>query len=228
MSTRVGLLVPSSNTVAEPDFYRNLPGSATIHTGRMFLETTTVEAEEAMLDDYTIPAARLLATVRPDLVVFACTSAGALRGNAYDSELCQRITAVTGVPTISVLKSVQRILADGPGKTVAVLTPYVDELNERIKASLEDDGFEVVAIHGMGITANLDISRVNPAAIVEFARQRLGDRLAADSLFVSCTNFQAVSARPLLQELYGASVVTSNHAALEAVHRELSLEASRG
>ena len=225
MSTRVGLLVPSSNTVVEPDFYRNLPGSTTIHAGRMFLETTTVETEEAMLDEHTIPAARLLATARPDLVVFACTSAGALRGNAYDSDLCRRITEATGVPTISVIKSVQRILADGPGRTVAILTPYVDELNQRIKASLEDDGFKVVAMHGMGLTTNFDISQVEPSAIVEFARQRLGNRLAADSLFVSCTNFEAVAARPMLQEIYGVPVVTSNHAALEVVHRELSLEA---
>ena len=225
MSTRIGLLVPSSNTVVEADFYRNLPASATIHTARMLLETTTVEAEESMLDDYTFSAVRLLATAKPDLVVFACTSAGALRGNSYDADLCNRITEISGVPTISVIRSVQKILGESSGGSVAVLTPYVDELNQRIQASLEDDGFNVTAMHGMGITTNFDIAQVEPSAIVEFARECFGSQPPADSLFVSCTNFQAVTARPMLQELYGIPVVTSNQAALEAVRKELSLEA---
>lgn len=225
MSTRVGLLVPSSNTVVEADFYRNFPASVTIHSARMLLETTTVEAEEAMLDDYTFSAVRLLATAKPDLVVFACTSAGALRGNSYDADLCSRITEVTGVPTISVIRSVQKVLGESSGGSVAVLTPYVDELNQRIQTSLEDDGFNVTAMHGMGITTNFDIALVEPSRIVAFAQQCFGSQPPADSLFVSCTNFQAVTARPMLQDLYGIPVVTSNHAALETVRKELSLGA---
>ena len=221
INARIGLLVPSTNTVAEPDFYRGLAASATVHTGRMFLAATTAEAEEEMLDEHTIPAVRLLATAKPDFVVFSCTTAGALRGNAYDSDLCRRISDVTGVPTISTIKSVQNALKKAPGNRVAVLTPYVDELNQRIKASLEDDGLEVVAMHGLGLKHNPDIAAVSPSEIVDFARRSLGDRLDADSLFVSCTNFQAVSALPMLQQIYGALVVTSNQATLEAVESVL-------
>ncbi len=51
MTKRVGLLVPSSNTVMEADFYRNLPASVTVHTGRMYMESTTVQGEGLMLDE---------------------------------------------------------------------------------------------------------------------------------------------------------------------------------
>ena len=222
MSTRIGLLVPSSNTVMEVDFYRDLPPAVTVHTGRMYLEAATVTGEEVMLDEYTIPAARVVATAAPDFVVFGCTSAGALRGADYDSELCRRITEVTGVPTISVIKSVGDALRAHGGSRVAILTPYLDELNQPIRASIEAEGFEVIAMHGMGIGQNLDIGRVEPTEIVEFARRTLGVSLDADTLFVSCTNLQALSAPPLLEELYGVPVVTSNRAALDAVHGELS------
>src|SRR5215211_6152341 len=76
---RVGLLVPSSNTVMEPDLWRALPPDTTLHTGRMYLEDTTPEGESRMLDEHVLPAARDLITARPDLIVFGCTSAGALR-----------------------------------------------------------------------------------------------------------------------------------------------------
>ena len=127
------------------------------------------------------------------------------------------------MPTISVIESVRDTLdANGSGR-VAVLTPYLDELNQPIRASIEADGrLEVVAIHGMGIRHNLDIGRVGVRGIVEFARQTLGASLDADTLFMSCTNLQAVSALPLLEEAYGVPVVTSNRPALDAVHVELS------
>lgn len=224
MGHRVGLLIPSSNTVMEVDFYRHLPASATVHTGRMYMEATTVEGEEAMLDRHTLPAARDVATARPDLVVFGCTSAGALRGNAYDAELCRRISGVTGKPTVSVIESVRRKLAALEARRIAVLTPYIEDLNVRIRASVEDDGIEVAAIHGMGISVNFDLALVEPREILAFAREKLGPRPQVDALFISCTNYQAVATLPQLRQAYDLPVVTSNQAALEAVSRALDLE----
>lgn len=224
MGHRVGLLIPSSNTVMEVDFYRHLPASATVHTGRMYLEATTVEGEEEMLDRHAIPAAGNVATARPDLVVFGCTSAGALRGNAYDAELCRRISDVTGKPTVSVIESVRRKLAALEARRIAVLTPYIEDLNVRIRASVEDDGIEVAAIHGMGIRVNFDLALVEPREILAFAREKLGPRPQVDALFISCTNYQAVATLPQLRQAYDLPVVTSNQAALEAVRRALGLE----
>lgn len=224
MGHRVGLLIPSSNTVMEVDFYRCLPPAATVHTGRMYMEATTVEGEEAMLDQYTLPAARDVATAKPDLVVFGCTSAGALRGNAYDAELCRRISEVTGKPTVSVIESVRSRLAALEARRIAVLTPYIEELNVRIKASVEDDGIEVASIHGMGISVNFNLALVEPREILAFAREKLGSRPQVDALFISCTNYQAVATLPQLRQAYDLPVVTSNQAALEAVSRALGLE----
>ena len=44
-----------------------------------------------MLDEHLPTTAADLATARPDVVVFACTSAGALRGNAYEADLIERL-----------------------------------------------------------------------------------------------------------------------------------------
>ena len=225
MPQRVGLLVPSSNTVMEVDFYRHLPATVTVHAARMYLESTTVEGEELMLDEYAIPAAEHLATAKPDLVVFGCTSAGALRGNEFDRDLCLRISEVTGQPTVSVIESVRRRLESRGMKRVAVLTPYVDELNERIKASVEADGVEVFCIHGMGIRVNFELALVEPRQIVAFAREKLGSRPPVDGLFISCTNYRAVDALHELGKMYEFPIVTSNQAALEAVCEKLGLAA---
>jgi maleate isomerase len=218
---RVGLLVPSSNTVMEPDFWRALPPGATLHTGRMYLEETTPEAESRMLDEHVLPAARDLATARPDLIVFGCTSAGALRGNQYDADLCRRISDLSGVPTVSVIASVRQAITASGARRVGVVTPYVDALNQRIRESVEADGVAVAGIAGLGISDNFEIATVPQERIVDFAERTLRD-LDIDLAFVSCTNFPAVTALPELEQRLGLPVVTSNQAAIAAMLRLLA------
>lgn len=216
---RVGLLVPSSNTVMEVDLYRRLPPGFTLHTGRMYLESTTPEGESRMLDDHVMPAARDVGTARPHAILFGCTSAGALRGNEYDEELCRRIAADTGADVLSVISSVREAIRTRHAGRIGVITPYVDSLNEKIRASLEaDDGVEVVDIRGLGISDNFAIAEVHPEKIAAFAAETFDGR-AIDLLFASCTNLRALDAMGAIHEALGVSVVTSNSAAIEALYR---------
>ncbi len=68
----------------------------------------------------------------------------------------------------------------------------------------------------MGITANAKIGAVEPEQIVRVAREKF-DATAIDLLFASCTNLRALEARERIERELGVPVVTSNHAALEAV-----------
>jgi maleate isomerase len=225
MSTRIGLIVPSSNTVIEVDFYRRLPPSATLHTARMYLEETTPEGESAMLDEYLPTAINDLRSARPDVMVFGCTSAGALRGNDYEAQLIERITQETGAETFSVAASVRRTILAAGGRRVGVITPYVDSLNEKIRQSLEADGLEVVGIHGLGITDNFTIADVTPDRIAEFASECFAGS-DIDLLFASCTNFRAIDAREQIQAGLDVPVVTSNHAALTVVLEQIGAPAT--
>lgn len=220
---RVGLIVPSSNTVMEPDFYRNLPSGWTLHSARMYLEDVTAESEGKMLDEYTLPAAHDLATARPDVVVFGCTSAGALRGNEYEAQLMENISALTGAPTVSVIHSVREKLKITRAKSLVVITPYLDELNECIRASLEKDGMQVLYILGLGIRTNTEIARVHGEDIIGLARDAVGN-LQPDALFVSCTNFPAVSILPELREMFPFPVITSNQAVLDQIIQTIQEE----
>jgi maleate isomerase len=216
---RVGLMIPSSNTMMEVDFARDLPPGTALHTARMFMEDTTPAGENRMLDEFALPAARDLGTARPDVVVFGCTSAGALRGNDYDTQLCERISDLAGAPVVSTIGAVRAAIQASGAASIGVITPYVDELNDKIKASIEADGAHVATITGLGITDNFEIAEVGQDEIVAFAERALG-RLAAESaiglVFASCTNFGAMAARPAIAGRLGLPVVTSNQAVLAA------------
>src|SRR5262249_28901501 len=177
----------------------DLPPRTALHTARMYMEDTTPAGENRMLDEFALPAARDLGTARPDVVVFGCTSAGALRGNDYDAELCRRISELTGAPTVSTIRSVREAIEESGADSIGVITPYVDELNEKIRASIEADGTRVAAITGLGITDNFEIAEVGHDEIVAFAERALGPLAAEGSLglvFPSCTTFSPMPAPP--------------------------------
>lgn len=223
--TRIGLIVPSSNTTVEPDFARRLPPRTTVHTARMYLDATTPAAEQEMLDHHAPRAAVDLGTARCHVVAFACTSAGALIGLDGEAQLVERLSEKAGCPVVSTNEAVSRRLHQLGAARVAVVTPYIDELNAKIKGTLEERGIDVAEIHGMGMTENFAIAEVSTDQIVEFAVRSVRDQ-RIDALFVSCTNLRAVAAQEDLSTAFGVPVVTSNSATIDAVLAAADLPAS--
>lgn len=211
----VGLLIPSTNTVMERDLHRELDPPMQVHTGRMRLDDVTVAAEQRMLDEEAMPAALRVADARPDLIVFGCTSASSLHGAGYDADFRSRLTSATATTVIGVLSSVISELDGARG--VALFTPYVEELTDRIAGSLRAAEVPVVTAHGLGIRDNTEIGALDPGEIVAAISEL--DFRGADTLFCSCTNLRAYEARKHLADATGMRVVTSNHAVVEQIRR---------
>ena len=218
---RVGLIVPSTNTVLEPDLYNHLPSEVSVHTARLLLQgRVTIEAEERMLDEYLPKSAQEISTMRPDVVVFGCTSAGALRGPEYERELVHGLSQTAGAPAVSIMGAVVEELNRNGARRVALLTPYSQEVNETIRDSLEASGFDVVHMQGMKVQDAFAIAEIGPQEIVDYVQREM-QGVEADCLFVSCANLRSVDALESLQEVAGIPVVTSNQAVLAVVKRLL-------
>jgi maleate isomerase len=219
---RLALLVPSSNTVMENDLHDRLDKQRfTVHTARMYLEETTATAERIMIEQAAPAAAELVATVRPDLLVFGCTSAGSLGGLPYDREVCERLGGLAGCPAIGVLSSVHEALERRGLRRIAVVTPYNAELTASVSDSLTAQGLEVVVSGGLGIEVNVELATPTPDAIADFVTDTMGSA-SVDGVFISCTNFRALEALPELTKKLQKPVITSNSAVLEAIERALA------
>jgi maleate isomerase len=213
----VGLLIPASNTVMEGDLHRELDSACRVHTARMLLSDVTAAAEQRMLDDEAMPAAQRIAAIAPELVVFGCTSAGTLHDHAYDVELRGRLAESAGAPVLGVMPAVHAEL--GGRERVALFTPYVAELTDRIAVCLEEAGYTVVARHGLGLRDNAQIGSLAPEDIAEAVTQmELED---AEAVFCSCTNLRAYEALPAVRETTGLPVVSSNQAVVAQVRARL-------
>lgn len=208
---RVGLVVPSSNTTAEPEFWTNLPEGVTVHTARMRLVDVEAAALGRMAEDID-RCVDLLATAGIDVVAYACTTGSLVEGPGYDEEIERRIADAIGVPAVATAASVRRAFDALGLESIAVTTPYVDDLTEREVAFLEAAGYRVVAAQGLGIRPNAEIGHLEPGRA--YREARAVDHPDADGVFVSCTNYRTFEAIASLEDDIGKPVITSNQATL--------------
>ncbi len=214
-SLRIGLIVPSSNTVMEPDFHQQL-AETRVSTTRILLEQVTRDAEFRMLEEDLPRAAQLIKTTAPDIVVFGCTSAGSLEGLAYDDGIGQMLEQRTGAKAVTVIRAVLTLLRTNSPRRVAVFTPYLPDLTSSVAQCIEEDGYVIANAEGMGIRENLDIGRVTPAEIIRFVESHMKGP-SADCVFLSCTNWRALEAIEPLRKILGIPVISSNQAAIDTV-----------
>jgi maleate isomerase len=223
----IGLIVPSSNTVMEADFHRTFSRPPAVVTTRIFLEDVTRETEEKMIREELPSAARLIATAEPTIVVFGCTSAGSLGGIEHDAEIGRSLAQATGAKSLTVVAAMIGALRELRAESVAVLTPYVEDLTHSVAQCISQAGFFVASAAGMGITSNRKIGRVEPDEIARFAISHLRHS-DADSVFLSCTNWRAVEALPQLEASVSQRVLSSNQCCLQGVSALLRLAGEGG
>jgi maleate cis-trans isomerase len=96
-----------------------------------------------------------------------------------------------------------------------VATPYPDWNNQRLRAYLEAEGFDVLNVDGephAAASGNQGINDQSPESVVAFASRVC--RAEADALLCSCTAWRAVEAVDALERRTGKPVVTSNQATI--------------
>lgn len=210
---RIGLMVPTGNSVMEPEFQRMAPEGVTTHANRVELRDVTPDSLRAMEAD-TVRSARQIAQTRVGVIAFGCTSGSFVGGMGYDARLVGAIEEATGVPATSTTTAVVRALRLVGARRIALATPYTDEVTRLEVAFLEASGFEVTAWQGGGIVDVADIQACPPEA--SYVRARAVDSDRVDAVFVSCTGFRTIENIAKLEADLGKPVVTSNQATFAA------------
>jgi maleate cis-trans isomerase len=220
---RIGVMVPSTNTTCEADFQMVVPRGHTVHGQRLWL-TNDALGEEAMIrmNGEIESGARYLATARVDAISYGCTTGSFFKGPGWDREMIALIEATAGVPAVATSPSVVEALRAFGARRLSVATPYPDWNNQRLRAYLAAQGFEVLNLEAEPTAAragNQGINDQDPSVIVEFAARAC--RPEADALLCSCTAWRSVEAAEEIEQRTGKPVVTSNQASIWMTLRRL-------
>jgi maleate cis-trans isomerase len=214
---RVGLIIPSVNATIEPELaWLALPGLS-FHGARVMLRETTPEGVRAMNAELG-DAARLIASVAPDVVAFACTSGSFLDGPGALADQLALIGSIVGCPVVATSAAMIAALRHLGIRRIALATPYLDSINEAERRFFEANHIAVAAVRGLGLSGGA-IREVPPEAVVALARS--ADAPDAEALFISCTDLRALETVAALEAALGKPVLTSNQVTLWGVLRAL-------
>lgn len=211
---RFGLIVPSSNTTMEDEFWRMASGWATVHTARMRLEKITVDELEEM-EEQMLEAALRLADAEVNVIGYGCTSGSLLKGKDHAGEIERKITETTGISAVATAKAVIEALDELQVRRLCVATPYIEEINELEKGFLEQNKIDVLKIKGLGIAQNREVGSKNPSVAYELAKKVYLPE--AQGIFISCTNFRTMEVIDELEKELDLPVISSNTATLWAM-----------
>ena len=121
---RLGIVVPSVNTVMEPWAQRTVPEGVSVLAARMFIPpATTPEAFIEMDRTEGKTAIRQLSSVLPDVIAYGCTASSIVQGLAYDAHLRAEIAADYKVPSTTAAHAIVTAAQTLGARTVAIVSP---------------------------------------------------------------------------------------------------------
>lgn len=223
---KVGVVIPHTGSAPEHEFHKYLPDGMTIFTTRILFEKVDPKGLEEM-SRRVMDGAKLLGSAGMDIIVFPCTTGSLIKGFGYDQQLIEEIKAASGVKkAMTTSTAVVRALKAVGAKRIVVTTPYSAEVDAIEKKFLEDNGFEVLDIKGLGYTDPLCMPRVTPDMMYNLTKSI--DVPEADAVFVSCTGLGIIDVVPMLERDLGKPVITSNQATWWATLREMGIREDLG
>ncbi|GAC1317363.1 MAG: aspartate/glutamate racemase family protein [Collimonas sp.] len=203
----LGMLTPSSNTALEPitsAMISGLPGVSAHFSRFTVTEISLRDQALGQFDDSKIiEAAKLLADAKVDVIGWNGTSSGWL-GFEADERLCRRITEATGIPATTSVLALNEILKKTNAKDFGLVTPYLDNVMEKIVENYGRSGFNCVAERHLNLHVNFSFSEVTEDQIRSMVREVAKNDPKAISTF--CTNLKAAHLVPELERETGLPI----------------------
>lgn len=203
---RFGMMLPSANSIAEPQIGALLPEGISLHTTRLRLRG---DGELLAMLERLEDATELLVDAGVDRLIFHCTAV-----TTYAPEIAghivERVRAVTATPLTITSEALVAALRALEASRIVMLTPYVQATNDREVAFLAHHGITVARERGLGIEGGRAMAAVEPARWYD-ETLTLRDP-SADAYFLSCTTIRSAEVIAPLERELGRPVITSNQA----------------
>ena len=215
---RIGLIIPSSNRLTEPQLRHFAPRELGIHVTRLQMTGKWNRPLSALGDDIQ-RAAGALADAKCDMIVFHCTGHAMEEGPDGDARTRALIKNATGTEAISTASAIQEALDALQLKRLILLTPYDQDTNDHEIDYIRQIGLTVVHDVALALPGSDQYLAEPPERWVALAVEHARDD--ADGYFLSCTNTTQIEAIEPIEWRLGKPVVNSNQAVLWACMKRL-------
>jgi maleate isomerase len=119
---RIGMIIPSVNSMTEPQFNRFAPPGLGVHVARARVAGEWKRPLAVMAGEIAT-SAKLLSDVAPDLIVFHCTDTSMTQGPQGEGRILDIVREASGVEAVATSRLVLEALQALGLRKLVVLSP---------------------------------------------------------------------------------------------------------
>lgn len=225
---KFGVIVPSTNTIVEPDFYRMSVPGVTAHIGRIHIRDQNLSSDEAfqnLLQQIRIEikyAIERVLTAEPDYMVMGMSAETFWDGVEGNRRFTKMISDWAGGLRVATgAEACERALKRFGVRKIGVVTPYQPIGDRNVVRFFNDIGFEVTAIKGLRCPTAVAIAHVTED---ELRRALIEVNRDADALVQVGTNLSMVRLADEAERWLGKPVIAINAATWWMALRDNGIE----
>jgi maleate isomerase len=174
---KMGVIVPSTNTVVEHDYSAMRPHGVTFHTGRAYITEPDIDSDVSFEDllqairDGQGPAIRDVMTCKPDYMIMGMSAEtfwGGAEGNRkFEAEIREQ----TGLGVTTGATACKEALALFGARRIACVSPYPPVGDQAVTKFFEDHGHEVVRFKGLAAPSATGMAAIKEDALADVLRE---------------------------------------------------------
>ncbi len=225
---KFGVIIPSTNTIVEPDFYRMTVPGVTPHVSRIHIRDQNLSSDDAfenLLQQIRVEieyAVQRVMTSEPDYMVMGMSAETFWDGVEGNRKFTKMISDwAGGLKVATGAEACERALKLFGAKKIGVVTPYQPVGDKNVIRFFTDIGFEVTALKGLRCPTAISIAHVTQD---ELRKALIEVNKDADALVQVGTNLSMLGLAEEAERWLGKPVIAINAATYWMALRDNGIE----
>jgi maleate cis-trans isomerase len=186
------IVVPENNTTMQPEISALCPELAPLPVARVKRPARTLLLEDLpAYAEATLDAITPFAGEQFDLVIYGCTAAGFLGGPSGNARMVERLRERTHATVVSTAGAMIDALRNEGVDETAVVTPYLQPVNDGLRAYLQSSGIAVETLNSFFCKTTKELGEITEEQVLDLARRTVTPR--SKSLFVACSQLPTIN-----------------------------------
>jgi len=233
---KFGVVIPSTNTTVEFDFWRMIMKNEDVckgigfHVSGILIDAPKLASDEDMLNFLTMFRKQIFTTVdrlmtaEPQYIIMGMSLETFFGGWEGNKEFKAELTDRTGLNIATGAEACKAALDKFKAKKISVITPYQEIGDKNVVKFFNEIGVEVVRVAGLKCGSATDIAHVPESWCEKVIRENL--LVPGVDAIVQCgTNLSMIDLSDRLEKELGLPIIPINAACLWFSMRECGIDA---
>jgi maleate isomerase len=225
---KIGIVIPSTNTVVQPESEMLRPSGVTNHIARISIVERSLATEQAFMEhvaamrDGIRSAIDQVMTCQPDHLIMGVALEAFWGGVAAANALQEELSARAGVGVSMGSTAMTAALNALGARRIAILTPHQPRGDEMVRSYFTEAGYDVVRLIGLKCASPIMIAQTTTDQLIQAMHSLEGPDI--DAIVQVGTNLPNVEIAASAERWLGKPVLSINTVTYWDALRRLGIE----